>query len=105
MHFYQRIDRHNHLPPGREKELEQAIRKAVKGLMKQTKIRIDSSHFHVIGSLEDKNRRQLASSVREEISKIEGIRWHAHQYFIPVSSLSPRYVSRLLEDIHKEPLI
>jgi len=103
-HFFQRTDRHRGLLLGKEKELELAIRKAVRGVGKSPRIRIEPSHFHVFCGIDEKKKRLFASRVREEISGLEGIRWDSKFYMIPLSTFSKRYVEHLIEDMHKEHL-
>lgn len=104
-HFYQRVDKHREVLGERKREVEQAIKKAIQGKARQTTIHIHPTHFHVFARLEEDRRMDFVSRIKEEISQLEGIRWDSKHYLIPVSSLSPHYVSRLLKDLHKEPLI
>ena len=103
-HFYQRVDKHREVLGERTGEVEQAIKRAIAGRARQTTIHINPTHFHVFARVEDRERMDFVSRIREETSKLD-VRWDSKHYLIPVASLSPRYVSQLLKDLHKDPLI
>jgi len=99
-HFYQRVDRHEEVLHKRKREVNRALKKAVKGVSRNTTIEVHPTHFHVFGSVGD--RREFVSRIKEEIAKLEGIKWIPEYYLTPVSSTSKKYVSQLLKDLHRE---
>ena len=103
-HFYQRVDRHREVLEEKRAELDEAIKKAINGIAKRARIHIHPTHFHVFAGLQEKDKALMASRIREEISKFD-VKWDSKHYLIPIASLSDEYVSKLLRDMHREPLI
>ena len=101
-HYSLRVDSHRKDLAGREKEVENAVKSALKG--RKASIHVHPSHFHVFLKMEGREKVGFASDLRDRLSGL-GVRWDSKDYMIPVSSLSREYVSRLLEDLHREPRI
>ena len=105
VHIYQRTDRHKELLSDRKREVRAAILRAAKGLARKTRVSVHPSHFHVFASIGDKSRSEFIARMKEEIARLEGIRWAPGYYLDPVHSLENRHINKHLREIHKDPLI
>jgi len=104
-HFYQRVDRHKEVLHEKRVELDKAIKMSLKGVVKEPKIHVHPSHIHVFANIEEGKKLFFVSRIKNEITKLEGIKWDAEYYLTPVSSTSREYVTNLLRDLHREQLI
>ncbi len=101
-HFFLRTDRHRDHLLGKEREVETAVRKASRGVGKRVRVRVEPSHFHIFAGVEVGREREFVRRIRGSVSSMEGVKWDAEHYMIPMSSFTRRYVDRLIEDLHKE---
>jgi len=100
-HFTQRTEGHQASLQKREREVETAVRRAIRGLVQEPTICVHETHFHLFAEIKEKDKLPLIEKIKTHIAPL-GVQWNASYHCTPIESVKKTFVNQMLKELHKD---